>query len=223
MRLDVYVEEEKSGRVFDIEMQAVDRINDNLPLRTRYYQAMIDQNTLEKGQKFRALRESYIIFVCTFDPFGLGLRRYTFRSRCDERSELVLPDKAVRVFLNAKGRIGDETEEVCAFLDYVNLLIATDGFAAEVAAAVERIKANAEERKLYMTLAMDIDDYIEREKVNWTAESRAEGKAEGIEEGKVKGKAEVALAMLQANMPAEQISSLTGLTVEQIKELRQVQ
>ena len=63
MRLDVYVEEEGSGRVFDIEMQDADKADDNLPLRTRYYQAMIDQSTLEKGQKFRELRESYIIFV----------------------------------------------------------------------------------------------------------------------------------------------------------------
>ena len=224
VRLDVYVEEEGSGRVFDIEMQSVNKLEDSLALRARYYQAMIDQGTLEKGQRYNKLRESYIIFVCAFDLFGLGLRRYTFRNRCDERTELALPDKAVRIFFNAKGRLGDETEDVRAFLDYVNSLIATDGFAAEVAAAVERIKADAEERKLYMTLAMDIDDYIEREKVNWTAEGKAEGKAEGIEEGMVKGKAEairdIALRMLQRGATVEQVADDTGLTVEEVRQLR---
>ena len=77
---------------------------------------------------------------------------------------MVLPDKATRIFINAKGRIGDETEDVKSFLDYVNSLTPTEGFAAEVAAAVERIKADAEERKLYMTLAMDIQMHIEKEK-----------------------------------------------------------
>ena len=28
--------------------------------------------------------------VCAFDPFNLGLRRYTFRNHCDERTELAL-------------------------------------------------------------------------------------------------------------------------------------
>ena len=168
VRLDVYVEDD-SGRVFDIEMQAADMADDALALRTRYYQSMIDQGILEKGQAYTRLRESYIIFVCAFDPFGLGLRRYTFRSRCDERAELALPDKAVRIFLNAKGRIGEETEDVRDFLAYVNASTATEGFAAEIAAAVERIKADGEERKLYMTLAMDIQIHIDREKGGWFA------------------------------------------------------
>ena len=211
VRLDVYVEEHDSGRVFDVEMQSVNTVDDSLALRTRYYQAMIDQCTLEKGQKYRELRESYIIFVCAFDPFGLGLRRYTFCNRCCERSELLLPDKAVRIFFNAKGRIGDETEDVRAFLDYVNSLTATDGFAAEVAAAVEQIKANAEERKLYMTLAMDIDDYIEREKVNWTAEGEAKGEAKAIRD--------IAMRLFQRGVSAEQIAEDTGLSVEEVREL----
>lgn len=59
----------------------------------------------------------------------------------------MLSDRAVRIFLNAKGRIDEETVEVCAFSDYMNSLAVTDSFAAEVAAAVERIKANGEERK----------------------------------------------------------------------------
>ena len=59
VRLDVYVEDD-SGRVFDIEMQAADMAEDDLFLRTRYYQSMIDQGILEKGQVYSDLRESYI-------------------------------------------------------------------------------------------------------------------------------------------------------------------
>ena len=218
VRLDVYVEDDR-GRVFDIEMQAADMADDGLALRTRYYQSMIDQSILEKGKSYNNLRESYIIFVCAFDPFGLGLRRYTFRNRCDERSELVLSDRAVRIFLNARGRLGEETEDVRAFLDYVNSTTAAEGFAAEIAAAVERIKANAEERKSYMTLAMDIQMHIDKEKGGWFAEGKAEGRAEGRAEGKVEERRDIALRLLQRGIAVEQIAEDTGLSVEEVQGL----
>ena len=62
-----------------------------------------------------------------------------------------------------------------------------------------------------MTLAMDIQIYIEKEKKNWWAEGFAEGKAE------------IALAMLQMNMSVDQISKLTGLSVAQVQELHRKQ
>ena len=43
--------------------------------------------------------------------------------------------------------------------------------------------SNGEERTLYMTLAMDIGGYIEKEKVNWCTEFVAEGEAKGIAKG----------------------------------------
>ena len=212
VRLDVYAED-GSGRVYDIEMQAADMKDDQLFLRTRYYQAMIDQGLLEKGQPYSHLRESYIIFVCAFDPFNLGLRRYTFRNRCDERTELALPDRAVRIFLNAKGTLGEENEDVLGFLGYVSTDAATGDFAAELAGAVKSFKNNSEERGVYMSLAMEIQEYIEKEKDSWRAEGRADGKAEANRE--------VALAMLGDNMNPEQISRLTGLSVEEVLTLRQ--
>ena len=189
IRLDVYVEDD-SGRVFDIEMQAANMEDDELALRTRYYQSMIDQSILEKGQSYGMLRESYIIFVCAFDPFGLDLRRYTFRNRCDERPDLALSDRAVRIFLNARGRRGEEGPDVQGFLDYIDTNRATEGFAAELASAVERMKADGEERKRYMTLAMDLQRYTERNRDRWIAEGRAEGIAEGEARGKAEGRIE---------------------------------
>ena len=210
LALTLYVED-KSGRVFDIEMQAADMADEALPLRTRYYQSMIDQGTLEKGQAYSELRESYIIFVCAFDPFGLGLRRYTFRNRCDEHLELELPDKAVRIFFNAEGTHGEETADVRAFLEYVNSFTATEGYAAELAAAVEQLKANAEERRNYMTLAMDIQMHIDKEKGGWIVEGEARGKAEE--------RREIALRMLQRGIPIEHIAEDTGLSVEDVRQL----
>lgn len=67
--LDVYVKDEK-GTVYDIEMQVTD--TKELPKRTRYYQSMIDLQMIDKGQPYKKLKPSYIIFICPFDAFGKG-------------------------------------------------------------------------------------------------------------------------------------------------------
>ena len=58
----------------------------------------------------------------------------------------------------------------------------------------------------------------DHENMMYSAEMK--GRKEGLAEGEAKGKAEVARAMLAAGMPVGQIVSLTGLTEEQIKELK---
>ncbi len=61
IRLDVYVE--NGERVFDLEMQTTNKRD--LPCRSRYYQDLIDLNTIEKGESYKRLKESYVIFICT--------------------------------------------------------------------------------------------------------------------------------------------------------------
>ena len=73
IRLDVYVNDDK-GTVFNIEMQTSKDMTE-LVKRTRYYQAMIDIDLLEKGQSYEALNETYIIFICTFGVFSLRSRK----------------------------------------------------------------------------------------------------------------------------------------------------
>ncbi|MGN0484705.1 MAG: Rpn family recombination-promoting nuclease/putative transposase, partial [Lachnospiraceae bacterium] len=97
VRLDVYVDDEK-GTVYDIEMQTSS--NFNLPKRSRYYQGMLDLNLLEKGVDYRQLPKTFVIFICTFDPFGKQLPIYTFSNRCHESDGLELGDETQKVFLN---------------------------------------------------------------------------------------------------------------------------
>ena len=49
--------------------------------RTRYYQSMIDIDSLLKGAVYSELKESYVIFICTSDPFESGLPVYTFERK----------------------------------------------------------------------------------------------------------------------------------------------
>ena len=91
VRLDVYVKD--SNKVYDIEMQA--HHYDDLGSRTRFYQSLIDADSLLRGMDYKNLPESIIIFICKDDPFSDGIQRYTFRTKCDE-SENANFNRAVR-------------------------------------------------------------------------------------------------------------------------------
>lgn len=56
------------------------------------YQGLIDLNLIEKGATYDKLNKSYVIFICTFDPFGMGKYQYTFQNLCRENTELALED-----------------------------------------------------------------------------------------------------------------------------------
>ena len=60
VRLDVYVKDGE-GVVYDIEMQIIN--TKELPKRSRYYQSMIDLQLIDKGQHYKKLNRSYIIFI----------------------------------------------------------------------------------------------------------------------------------------------------------------
>ena len=98
IRLDVYVEDE--GRIYDVEMQVVNK--KDLAKRSRYYQSMIDLDAIEKGKLYDKLKDNIVIFICKFDPFGKSLPRYSFENICIENKELYLEDGTSKVFFNAK-------------------------------------------------------------------------------------------------------------------------
>ena len=115
VRLDVYVKD--SDRIFDIEMQTT--IPDDLPRRMRYYQSMIDVDSLISGCEYETLKESYVIFLCTKDPFGFGLPVYTFKTVCKEKSGFALNDGINKIFFNASAFASEENLEIKGFLGYL--------------------------------------------------------------------------------------------------------
>ncbi len=158
IRLDVYVVTE-DGTIIDIEMQTADKSLGWLPKRTRYYQAMIDLNVLGKGKDYIELKKSFVIFICTFDPFpGNDRKMYTFTNLCHEQDGLELGDETVKIFLNTKGTIGEVDEDIDKFLAYVDGKAAEGKFTQDIAAEVERLKQHNETRVEYMTLMMELKE-----------------------------------------------------------------
>ncbi len=112
-QLDIYASDEVQVE-YDIEMQNEDE--HNLPKRSRYYQGEMDITSLKPGEDFKSLRPCFIIFICTFDPFGKGLYRYTFENKCLE-TELSLGDEVQKIFLNTKGIHTEGVSEADTFTE----------------------------------------------------------------------------------------------------------
>lgn len=149
VRLDVYLSDEK-GTIYNVEMQ--NSKHTNLPKRSRYYQGMMDLNLLKPGDNYNKLNRSYIIFVCTFDLFGQGQHIYTFENRCTEKLNFVLPDEAVKVFINTKGVKADIDRELLDLLNFFNGELPTCEIAIEMQKEVDKVKKKEEWRAEYMKL-----------------------------------------------------------------------
>lgn len=197
VRLDIYVEDGKET-VYNIEMQTAE--NRNLPKRTRYYQGMIDLNILEKGDNYKDLKRSFVIFVCTFDLFGEGRHIYTFENRCIQNLELGLGDDTTKIILNTKGTMDDVTPEMKKLLDFIDGKEPEDDFTRELDEAVQSVRKNEKWRLDYMTLQMNYQEKYEQ----------------GVEQEKRQS----ALRMIEAGkLSSEEIALYSGLALEQVLEL----
>lgn len=174
IRLDIYIED--NDKIYNVEMQVADK--KDLAKRSRYYQSLIDLNCIEKGEFYKTLKESYVIFICAFDPFEKGLPKYTFENVCSEDNSLCLKDGTYKIFFNSKSCEKEEMELVKSFLKYVNGQKDNNDFINMLDEKIAKIKENKEWRQEYMTLLMREREIAE--------ENFEQGKQEGIQQGMLK-------------------------------------
>lgn len=117
---------------------------------------------IDKGRSYKKLNPSYVIFICQFDLFHMGRHIYTFESICREDKNISLGDGAVKIFLNADGKMNDVSRELKAFLDYVAGKKSEDAFVNKLEETVKAAKKNREWRREYMTLLMRDQENIEK-------------------------------------------------------------
>ena len=204
VRMDVYVKD--SDRIFDIEMQTT--IPEDLPRRMRYYQSMIDIDSLIAGSEYETLKESYVIFLCTKDPFGLGLPVYTFSTVCKEKNDFTLNDGINKLFFNASAFASEKNLEIKGFLGYLCSGKPSDYLTEDIDQRVERLKINEIFRSDYMMDALPLHD------------ARKAGLREGRLEGEREAKFETAKNFLKKNISAEIIAECTGLSLEEVNSLK---
>ena len=178
IRLDIYVEDD-NNTVFNIEMQTT--TYKELPKRSRYYQGIIDLNMIEKDESYDILKESYVIFICTFDFFEKGRSVYEFENVCLEDSEIKLNDGTHKIFLNTKGDKSDINKELKSLLEYFDGSETESELTRRIDRKVIAARKNERWRREYMSLQMEMNlKYREGLKAG-----EEKGRALGQSEGKI--------------------------------------
>lgn len=217
VRMDVYVKD--SDRIFDIEMQTT--IPEDLPRRMRYYQSMIDIDSLIAGSEYEALKESYVIFLCTKDPFGLGLPVYTFNTVCREKTDFSLNDGINKLFFNASAFASEKNLEIKGFLGYLCSGKPSDYLTEDIDRRVERLKINEIFRSDYMMDALPLHDARKA----GLREGMALGEAKGEKKGRLAGERNKAISatknLLKMNvLTVEQIAAAEQLSAEEVIKIK---
>ena len=201
IRLDVFVKD--TGRMYDVELQVTN--TGELPERARYYQGVMDLDTLKAGQKYKDLCDSHVIFICLEDVFHNNLPVSTFENICIEDGKTKLGDRAYKHFFYAPScaKMIDD-DEARSFFEFLISNRAGNDFTTDLKDYVTDAKHNMQWRLQFMTWerqrAYDFDD----------------GKAAGKQEKAV----EDALNMLKINLGTpQQISQITGLPLEEVLKL----
>ena len=182
VRLDIYANDEMQ---VNYNLEAQNENEGNLAKRSRYYQAEMDVSSLKPGKNFNELKPGYVIFICTFDPFGKKLYRYTFEERCLE-CDFPLGDETKKIFLSTRGENArDVPKELVHFLEYMENT--TDEYVATVKEddSIMRLHNKITELKKWRNLEaryMTFEELLEIREKKGRAEGRIEVILEFLEE-----------------------------------------
>lgn len=219
--MDVYLRDE--DKVVNVEMQNGHRLE--LPKRTRYYQAVADVDNTSPGKSYTDMKDNYVIFICTFDPFLLGNAIYEFENICMScNPTLPLNDGTHKIFLNTTANdLASLDPDLKLFYDYVCCGTAESQLTERISGEITAIKKNREARRKYMTYTTRImeakTDALNEGIAIGEERGRSEGISLGITQGEHKKAIETAEKLITLGLPQDQIASVTGLSPEEIEKL----
>ena len=190
----------------DIEMQTTNK--HDLEKRSRYYQALMDTDCLEKGGRFKDLKNTYVVFICTFDYLGLGEPMYVVESYI-RKNDLHFNEGASKILLNKLG----------SFYEYIN--DPTKVGSKLIEGIDERVqKYNTPEwRERLVTLEYMIAEAKEEGLEQGRTEGIKQGRTEGEASGRAEREIEMARAMKGENIDIKTIIKVSGLSAEEIEKL----
>ena len=216
VRLDLLVKDE-AGKSYDIEMQVSNEYN--LPKRMRYYQAAIDIAFLDKGVHYKALNDSYIIFVCLFDAIGKGKPLYTFENICIEDRQTLLQDGTKKVIINAEAFSKAENKELKGFLEYVKTGTVNTEYTGRIETMIQTVKNNEQARQEYRFMSGFEMDAREEGIQQGLRQGIQQGKSLGLAEGSRQKALETARILKQLGDSVKKIMQATGLTQEEVESI----
>ncbi len=204
IRFDVYFEDDQDT-IYDIEMQTSNTAE--IPKRSRYYQGMLDLNYLKEGKRYKNLPSSYIIFLCTFDLFGMGYHKYSFVPMCREDKSIELEDGTNRIFICAGGHRDDVSKELAEFIEFLTGKLSENKLVKSLQEKVQEARESKKWRTEYMTLRDMLDDEFER------------GMEQGIDIGEIRLTTKLVCAKLKKGKTIQTIAEETEESEDVIRDI----
>lgn len=178
--------------MYNIEVQ--NRSDEANVRRARYHSSMIDTKLLRRGQKFSALVDSYVIFITEQDIIGENLPLYEI-DRVVKQKGALFGDGSHIIYVNAL--IFNKDTPISKLMHDFKCKNANDMYYPQLASRVNMIKNTEEGRESMCKIMEDLNNKAARDK-----------------------QIEIAKAMIEdCTLPFEQIASISGLTLEEVKAL----
>ena len=191
------VARDSTGKQFDVEIQ-----QDNegaSPKRARYHSGLMDMNTLNPGQDFEELPESYVIFITRDDILGYGLPIYHIDRQIKELNE-AFQDEAHIIYVNSRKQ--DDTE-LGKLMHDLHCKKADEMHSPILAKRVYELKETQKGVELMCH---------EMEKIY------SEGMESGEKRGELKAKKETALSMAEEGMNIQKIARLVKVSEKDVQK-----
>ena len=191
------VARDSEGKKFDVEIQ-----QDNegaSPKRARYHSGLMDMNTLNPGQDFEELPESYVIFITRDDVLGYGLPIYHISKKIEEVNES-FQDEAHIIYVKSGKQ--DDTE-LGRLMHDLHCKNADEMHSPVLAKRVHELKETQRGVELMCH---------EMEKIY------SEGMESGEKRGELKKAKETALTMAEEGMDAKMIARLIKVSEKDVQK-----
>ena len=187
------VARDSEGKQFDVEIQ-----QDNegaSPKRARYHGGLMDMNTLNPGQDFDELPESYVIFITRDDVLGYGLPIYHIDKQIKEVGES-FQDEAHIIYVNSRKQ---EDTELGKLMHDLHCKDADEMHSPVLAKRVHELK-DTQKGVEFMCREM--------EKIY----------SEGMENGELKAKKETALSLAEMGLSVKKIAKAVNHSEKDVQK-----
>ena len=185
--LDCVAKDETNSQ-FNIEIQGENE--GASPKRARYHSGLLDMNTLNPGEPFEKLPETYVIFITRNDILGYNRPICHINRKVEEENE-PFEDREHIIYVNSKKQ---EDTELGRLMHDLHCKDVKDMYSDILSARVYELKETEEGVK---EMCKDMEEIY----------------SEGVEQAK----RETVLALAEMKMPIEQIAQAVKVTIEVVQ------
>lgn len=211
------------GTRVNIEMQILDQYD--MKKRSLYYLSRLYSEQLKQGDEYRKLNGAIGINILNFNLLSNDRYHNHYLFKENETNEIYTELMQIHIielpkFNKKPNEIKDELESWVEFLkepsvEVVEMLSKKVPEIVEAFEVLKVVSSNEETRR-----DAEIRIKAMSDKASSLAGAKEEGLQQGLHQGTIQGKLEIILNMAKNQLDEETISKLTGISLEEIKEMK---